>query len=44
MAPGLFCAGQTWVFQHGGSVVRPAAEAGGGVKDGELKPATGAAG
>lgn len=37
-------AGQTCIFQHGGSVIRPAAKAGGSAEDGELKPATGAAG
>lgn len=37
-------AGQTFIFQHGGSVIRPAAKAGGSVEDGELKPASGAAG
>lgn len=36
-------AGQPWL-QHGGSVVRPAAEAGGGFKDGELQPETGTTG
>lgn len=37
-------AGQTCIIQHGGSVIRPAAKTGGSVEDGELKPATGAAG
>lgn len=30
--------------RHGGSVIRPAAEAGGGAEDGELHPEAGAAG
>lgn len=37
-------AGQSWLLQHGGGVLRPAAEAGGGAEDGEFQPATGAAG
>lgn len=40
----LVVAGQTFVVQDGSSVVRPAVEAGGGAKDGELQPETGAAG
>lgn len=36
--------GQPWLFQHGSSFIWSAVEAGGGSKDGELKPEAGTAG